>query len=53
MEETAFGYTYDVSYEPQSRQDCIYIDTGLDTQIYLTAEDLESMTKTLAGYLDE
>ena len=42
MNETEFGILYDVSFDTESDQEVIYIDTG-DKELYLTTSDLEEM----------
>lgn len=47
MDETEFGYLWDVSWSTDIQQDVVYIDTGNDTQIYLSRSDLLAMMETL------
>lgn len=46
MNESDYGYQYDVSYSPVSRSDVVQIDTD-DGTLYLTANDLDLMRSLL------
>jgi hypothetical protein len=45
MNESDYGYFWDISR--QNEGDVIYIDTGLDVQLYLTVDDLKAMIEVL------
>lgn len=49
METELQQFEWDISWEPYSKQDCIFIDNDSDRQVYLTEADLLEMLETLRG----
>lgn len=48
MNETDFGDKWDISYDPQSQEDTIMIESDNDV-VYLSKSDLEEMLGCLIG----
>ena len=47
--ETEHGYEYDISYDPDMKEDVILVDMG-DDVVTLTIRDLRNMIGVLDGY---
>jgi hypothetical protein len=51
MFETTFGDLWDISYEPTSDEEVVFID--VDKPVYLTKTDLVKMIDVLDGVTDD
>jgi hypothetical protein len=49
MNESDYGYSFDISYNPESMDDIIQIDTD-EGCVYLTKKDLRIMMELLDAY---